>query len=298
MDYRQSIQRSIDAIEARLGEEISVEQLAAAEGFSPFHFYRVFQAYAGMPVMSYVRARRLAHAAAEIARGGRILEAALNWGFDTHAGFTRAFRRAYGMPPEQYRIHGCARVPSPIDLFTMRNYNLTGGIVMEPKFVERPAFKVAGYELRTTARDGENLKTIPAFWQDYMKNRIRELHGSFTPVSHSEYGLCLAPEDPQSGEFSYVIGLEVKDFADVPDAFCKKEVPASTYVVFTTPPSDGEGFVGSIQNTWAYVYGEWFPQSGYAYAQGCADFEIYDERCMSETGKQAEIWIPVVRNEQ
>lgn len=62
MDYREHIQRSIDYIESHLGERITVEGLAAREGFSACHYYRVFAAYTGLPVMGYVRKRRLEHA--------------------------------------------------------------------------------------------------------------------------------------------------------------------------------------------------------------------------------------------
>ena len=51
MDYREIIQRSIDQIEDQVKDDIRVDRLAACAGFSTYHFYRVFQAYAGMPVM-------------------------------------------------------------------------------------------------------------------------------------------------------------------------------------------------------------------------------------------------------
>lgn len=294
MDYRACMQKSVDEIEGHLQEEITVERLAASAGFSPFHFYRIFQAYVGMPVMSYVRYRRLAHAAAELATGTRVLDLALKWGFDTHAGFTRAFVKTFGVTPEHYRLHGTGRIPAPVDLMQLCDYQLTGGIVMEPKFVTRPAFYVAGYQLRTNSANGESNKEIPAFWQDYMKNHMDTLHSSFTPVNHNEYGICM-DMDIETGEYSYVIGLEVKDPDSVPDQFHKALVPAATYAVFTTPPSDQEGFVAAIQGTWAFIYEQWFPASGYEYAPGCADFELYDERCMGETGKQIDIYLPVVK---
>ena len=294
MDYRACIQNSVNEIESRLKEEITVERLAASAGFSPFHFYRIFQAYVGMSVMSYVRYRRLAYAAAELVAGKRVLDAALDWGFDTHAGFTRAFVKTFGMPPERYRLHGTGRVPAPVDLKQLCDYQLTGGIVMEPKFITRPAFYVAGYHLRTTSVNGENSKAIPAFWQEYMNNGMNTLHSAFTPVSHNEYGICM-DMDMETGEFSYVIGLEVADPASIPEQFHKALVPAATYAVFTTPPAEAGGFVASIQGTWAFIYEQWFPSSGYEYASGCSDFELYDERCMPDVGQQIDIYIPVVK---
>jgi AraC family transcriptional regulator len=294
MDYREHIQRSIDFIESHLGERITVENLAAREGFSACHYYRVFAAYVGLPVMGYVRKRRLEHAASRLAQGGKVLDIALDFGFESHAGFTHAFQRAYGAPPERYRLHATPRPPRPVSLVAHLNHHLTGGIVMEPRIVTRPAFKVAGYVLRTTSVEGENHRAIPAFWQDYMKNHCESLHKALTPVSHAEYGLCMEA-DMETGEFNYVIGLEMPEGAVIPEGLYTATVPAATYAVFTTPPSDGPGFVSSIQNTWGYIYEEWFPESGYEYAPGCADYELYDERCMPESGKQIDIAIPVVK---
>ncbi len=294
MDYRSHIQRSIDHIEANLGERITVEDLAAREGFSACHFYRVFSYYVGMPVMSFVRRRRLEHAASRLAGGGRVLDIALEYGFESHAGFTHAFLKAYGAPPERYRLHAAPRPPRPVRLDLHHHYHLTGGIVMEPRIITRPAFKVVGYALKTTSVDGENSTAIPAFWQDYMKNHCESLHKALTPVSHAEYGLCM-DMDTETGAFNYVIGLEVPEDAAIPGGLNTAAVPAATYAVFTTPPSDHAGFVDSIQNTWRYIYEEWFPQSGYEYAPGGADYELYDERCLKENGKQIDIAIPVVR---
>ncbi len=294
MDYRTHIQRSIDLIEENLGSRITVEDLAAREGFSACHYYRVFIAYVGMPVMGYVRRRRLQHAAARLAEGGRVLDIALMFGFESHAGFTHAFQKAYGMPPERYRLHASPRLPRPVSLAAHQHHNLTGGIIMEPRIITRPAFKVAGYALKTTSADGENKRAVPAFWQEYMKKHCESLHKALTPISHAEYGLCM-DVDMETGEFRYVIGLEVPEDAVLPEGLDTATVPAATYAVFTTPPSDDRGFVDAIQNTWGYIYEEWFPESGYEYAPGCADYELYDERCMKDTGKQIEIAIPVVR---
>ena len=294
MDYLEHIQRSIDYIESNLGSRITVEDLAAREGFSACHYYRVFAAYVGMPVMGFVRQRRLQHAASRLALGGRVLDIALEVGFESHAGFTHAFQRAFGAPPERYRLHAAPRPPRPVSLSAHLKYHLTGGVVMEPKLITRPAFKVAGYAKRTTSVDGANRRDVPAFWQEYLKNHCESLHKSLTPVNHAEYGLCM-DTDMETGEFNYVIGLEVPEDAALPEGLHTAIVPAATYAVFTTPPSDAPGFVASIQNTWAYIYEQWFPESGYEYAPGCADYELYDERCMRETGMQIDIAIPVVK---
>jgi AraC family transcriptional regulator len=54
-----------------------------------------------MPVIKYLRARRLSDAARTLGMGGKdILSIALEAGYGSHEAFTRAFREQFNVPPE------------------------------------------------------------------------------------------------------------------------------------------------------------------------------------------------------
>jgi hypothetical protein len=59
--------------------------------------------------MEYTRALRLDAAKEALAQGARITDTALRYGFDTHAGFTRAFTAAYGCAPSEYASHAARK---------------------------------------------------------------------------------------------------------------------------------------------------------------------------------------------
>ncbi len=296
MDYRACIQCSIDYIERHLQDAIGLDDLSALAGFSPYHYCRVFQYHVGIPVMEYVRKRRMAHAAAELVAGERVLDVAVKYGFDTHAGFTKAFRKTHGLTPDQFRRYGAGHVPAKADLMKLVDYRILGGVIMQPKIVFRPACKVAGFELQTAA-DGSNNREIPAFWDRYFaENWCAVLHQEINPASHADLGICL-PMDAETGRFSYIIGVEVPNYDRVPAHLFRGELPAATYAVFTTPPADranGE-FSRAIQGTWQYIWEEWFPTSGYEYPAGAVDFELYDERSSGDTGLVMDIYVPIKR---
>jgi AraC family transcriptional regulator len=126
--------------------------------------------------------------------------------------------------------------------------------------------------------------------------RMEKLHGESFVKSHAEYGVCFL-ENPENGEFMYVIGVEVKEGHDISDDYRVCTVPEALYAVFTTPPADESNFVPAIQGTWDYIYSEWFPNSGYEFDRNGVDFELYDERCMDKTGKVIDIYIPVVKKQ-
>ncbi|MDR0411805.1 MAG: AraC family transcriptional regulator [Treponema sp.] len=296
MDYIEILQEMLRYIDANIVEELSVKKLAARAGFSPYHFCRVFQWEVGYSLMEYVRNRRLAYAASELASGRRIVDIALDYGFETHSGFSKAFRRYFGCSPEKYREHASFDIPKLPVLKKTKQY-ITGGIVMEPKMLKRKAIKLAGFALTTRTRDGENQREIPKFWQDYMSDgRMEKLHGESFLKSHVEYGACFF-ENPENGEFVYVIGVEVKEGHAIPEGYHVCTVPEALYAVFTTPPADESNLVSAIQGTWNYIYSEWFPHSGYEFDSNGIDFECYDERCMAKTGKVIDVYIPVVKKQ-
>ena len=99
-------QSSIDKIkifvDEHLKQEFTLNELADYAGYSPFHFAREFKAAIGLSVMEYVREKRIHAAAADIAENKSICEAAMDYCFDTHAGFTKAFIAIYGCTPKDY----------------------------------------------------------------------------------------------------------------------------------------------------------------------------------------------------
>lgn len=115
--YKKIIQDSIDYIEDNLKSEITAKELSEKAGFSLFHYYRVFQTAVGLPVMQYVMRRRLLHAIYEISLGETMIDIALQYGFETHGGFYKAFVREFGCTPAQYLKQYKTKKPYRINIF-------------------------------------------------------------------------------------------------------------------------------------------------------------------------------------
>ena len=98
------LRRVLAYIEEHLAGDITVADLANVACLSVFHFTRAFAASMGVPPHRYVSRRRLESAKAMIAAGrASLLEIALDCRFSSQSSFTRAFRRATGMTPAEYR---------------------------------------------------------------------------------------------------------------------------------------------------------------------------------------------------
>ena len=116
LDNLKLIQSSIDYIEENLKTELNADELASNAGFSLFHYYHIFQSVVGMPVMQYVLKRRLQNAIYEIYCGKKIIDASLEYSFQTHAGFFKAFKREYDCSPSQYLRKYVIKKPYKINL--------------------------------------------------------------------------------------------------------------------------------------------------------------------------------------
>lgn len=111
------IQKSIDYIEDNLKTDITAKELSEMAGFSMFHYYRLFQSAVGLPVMQYITRRRLLNALYDMHCGEKMVVVALDYGFETQAGFYKAFIREFGYTPTEFLNMSKKKKPYRINLF-------------------------------------------------------------------------------------------------------------------------------------------------------------------------------------
>ena len=103
--YSTRIGRAVDFIQANLGADLSVKQLADLACFSEFHFNRVFRAEMGESVHQFIQRLRL-EKAAELLRsnpGMPITDIALACGYATSSAFAKGFKKQFGMSASMWR---------------------------------------------------------------------------------------------------------------------------------------------------------------------------------------------------
>lgn len=104
MDSRSRVFRSLEMIEERISERLTVKALARDIHLSRYHYQRIFRDAVRDSVMKYVARRRLSLAAQELVKtDATVLEIALKYGYDSHEGFTRSFKARLGVTPTEYR---------------------------------------------------------------------------------------------------------------------------------------------------------------------------------------------------
>lgn len=266
-------------IETHFGDDISLDDIAQAAGVSRFHLARVFETRMGRSVIGYVRARRLALAARQLAAGARdILSVALDAGYGSHEAFTRAFTSAYGLTPEAVREGG-----------TLKTLNLQEAILMPNTLIDMPsphtlrtgrAMTIGGLSGHYTP---ETSAAIPSLWQNFGQ-WLPDVPGR-TGEAFTTYGLCYNQTD---NSFDYMAGVEVDPKADLPEGFTTVPLKALTYAVFPHT-----GHVSGIRSTWGTIWDKWLPESGLQVLPE-PFLEKYGPSFNGMTGEGGlEIWVPV-----
>jgi AraC family transcriptional regulator len=293
LNYRECIDDAIEFIETNIKEKLTAQQISEQMGYSVYHFCRVFALQKDVTLMDYVRKRRLSIARSELLKGKRIIDIAVEYGYETASGFAKSFRKEFGYSPTTYM----ARM-SDIDLKLLTR---NGDYSMNPIIMKKESFKVAGYGIETNVTNG-HMKDIAAYWDTYTgENLENKMYTQLCPPKHGEVGICFSSTKDEN--IVYLLGVIVDDFTKATPDMITVEVPEAEYAVFTTPPVDltnkgsdtNDPLADVVKATWKYIFEEWFPNSGYRYDESKIDFEFYDERCHSHPDSTMDIYIPILK---
>lgn len=102
MDNREIIQNILDYIENNLKAEINMDELCDMAGYSYAHFCRRFSYLVGFSPSEYITRRKLIHAVYDMSNGITKVGIALSYGFETYAGFYKAFKREFNCSPSEF----------------------------------------------------------------------------------------------------------------------------------------------------------------------------------------------------
>ena len=269
--------KALFVIERSLDEDLDLDEIAARCGVSRFHLAHVFGVALGVPVMAYVRGRRLTEAARVLAEGApNILHVALDSGYSSHEAFSRAFKAQFGMNPET------ARRTLPVQGWTEPLPRLESKMsaLKDPEIRREGELLFVGMKARVPY--ARMMAEATAQWRRFMAGPYeeigRKLPGPPTGIemAHDEEG-C-----------DYVTGARVSGFAAVPPGCEKLTVAPAEYAVFLH-----EGNVASVGETFRAIFDEWLPASGRKPA-AAPGLETYTDRFDPRTGEGGmKLWIPL-----
>lgn len=303
MNYEQTIQTVLNYIDDNIVNEMNMTMLAEKAGYSAYHFSRVFTEAIGISLLSYITWRKLQYAIYDLSHGKKVIDVAMEYGFETHGGFTKAFKRCFGFPPSICHMRLNASPPFKMSVPMLKN-KFIGGNAMNPHIIELTPFSVVGYPSRHTKPNMKNTADAPTFWNtinlDY-STILTKLYDFFPKSKHCEISMCYDVNET-TGEFTYMLGRGIDNSTDLvniqPDMTCV-DIIGGLYAIFSTTPANS--YIQIAQDTWNDIFLNWLPQSEFEYDETRHDFEYHDYRDHGRYfgGKlQIDICIPIRQREE
>ncbi|WP_017415476.1 helix-turn-helix domain-containing protein [Clostridium tunisiense] len=250
-----AVQRMQIYIENHINESITLYMLANAAGYSPWHCTRIFKELTDKTPFEYIRALRLSRAAIKLRdEDVKIIDVALDFVFDSHEGFTRAFSKQFGMTPQYY----CKNTP-PLKLFMpshIRDYylmiekgedNMTKNSEVKTVFVQvvdRPARKLI---LK------RGIKATHYF--EYCEEVGCDVWGVLSSIKEALYepiGMWMPSNLIKPGTSVYAQGVEVpvNYEGEIPEGFDLIDLKPCKMMVFQGQPYENEKFDDEINQLW------------------------------------------------
>ena len=295
MEWLTSIRGAVSFMGAHLTEDIDLNDVARAVHLSPFFLQRGFSLMTGFGVGEYLRNRRLYQAALDLQRTGeRVIDIALQYGYETPESFTKAFARFHGATPTQVREGAAVRSFLPLTI----QLSIQGGSQMDYKITPMFPFKVIGFQKEFDYETA--YAEIPRFWDEICEKYANNVYAGNDPANPyeqalvdnciGEYGVCI--DDIPGNRFRYLIAGRYTG-GPVPEGMVLYEFPRNEWAVFNCVGP----MPGSLQSLNTRIFREWLPGNPDYELSGNATVEWYD--CVngekSDPDYHSAIWVPVKR---
>jgi AraC family transcriptional regulator len=323
-EYRGRINRVMDHIERNMERAFTLDELASVANFSKFHFSRIFWAMTGETPFEFLNRIRMEKAASLLVMNPKetISEIASVCGFANLPVFSRNFKMYFKMSPTQWRerylgsSEGLTQFHSNSGQ-TGRNSGKQDRNPGQPESNHNKSIPSSGeyiswqveplkWKTNMELNKGVEVKELPKTTVAYVRHTgpykgdeklFEKLYGELFAWAGPR-NLASQPDlktfniyhdDPgvtEEGKLRLSVGLNVPTETKVDGKIGKMDLEGGKYVVarFELGPMDYE-------KAWSWLFGEWFPSSGYQPADGPC-FELCGDK-VDEGFHKVDICVPV-----
>lgn len=286
-EYISRINRTFDYIETNLAKPFTLQELASVASFSKYHFNRIFYGVVGETPFQFITRIRLERAATLLitSPADSVTEIAFKCGYTDIAVFSRNFKSQFGIPASRYRRSkdhnsNMSQVDSntrqtrePLSsYFCSRTQTLKWKSNMElnksVEIKELPPMTLA--YIRHTGPYQGNEQLFEGLW-----NRLFTWAGPRNLIGGPDFkSLIIYHDDPNvtvEDKLRMSVCITVPPDTKVEGEVGKMKLDKARYVV-----ARFEVDATQFAQAWQWLYGQWFPQSGYQPDDKLC-FEMYPE---------------------
>lgn len=286
MNTLTQMNKAMRYIEENLMGEIDFGEMSRIACCSEYHFRRMFSFLAGMPLGEYIRRRKLSIAAILLdVDENKIIDIALQLGYNSPDAFSKAFQAMHGILPSSVKKGNIILKAFPPMTFQL---TIRGGNEMDYRIVEKDRFRIIGLKKRISLIFEGTNNQINSMVESLTVEDIKELKelSDMEPKGILSVSTNFSERTAEGSKLDQYIGVATREQAlgkwDV------LEVEATSWAVFTVVGK----FPNELQDTWARIYSEWFPTFGYELTGG-PEILWNESPDTSKSNYKSEIWIPV-----
>ena len=293
MEWLTCIKASIDYIENHIKESISIDDVADQCHISSYYLQVGFQIMTGYSIGEYIRSRKLYLAAVDLHRGGKVIDVALDYGYETPASFAKAFKRFHGVAPSRIKRSQIKR----FDPLTI-SIEIQGGERrnMDCKITDMFPIKLIGFVKEFDMET--SYKEIPLFWDEICEKYCyphiyrglpaeNDYEQAIVDNCIGEYGVCIGCH---GSTFKYLIAGRYTG-GKVPEGMMLYEFPAGKWAIFDCIGPCPE----KLQELNTRIFKEWLPFNKDFELREDGNIEWYD--CVNgektDPDYHTQIWLPI-----
>jgi AraC family transcriptional regulator len=276
----------IDYIEDHLRDDLSLARISEYTGVSDYHFRKIFFYLSGLTLSEYIKNRKLSEANQDLLNGEKVTDVAFKYGYQSIDGFARAFKKWSGFLPSDVIKKGLSKSFPKLSFIII----VKGGVTMEFRFEDKPAFNLVGVSKRVPMQFKGVNKEIVKLAESISEEQKEEMHAL---QNMEPYEVVNASYDAdfnflkEEGYLTHLIGVLTTE-EQVSDRLEKVPVEACTWAIF---PNEGP-FPSTLQETMAKIYSEWLPSSNCEVINAPSfSFTKMDQH--RKEYAYCEVWIPV-----
>lgn len=290
IELKATISECITFIEENIYKKITLGDIAAHCSLSKYHLHRVFKSLTGQSIMEYVQARKLSSSIGEITDSNmRIIDIAMEYGFDYEQSYIRAFRKKFGYTPLKVRSEELSLIiQEKLNMNDIMSMNHS--IVYKPFFVFRQRFNLVGLQHKIMKKSGDKVANL--YGRDFFYNYRQKVPNSINP--HIYFGYT-DWRDSDNGYTFYLPSVQIPDLSHIPAGMTGVSIPAHKYVVFRFVgffrPEEING--RQIGRLLVHMYSKWIYQSGFKFADKFR-FEYIDSNLAKDDYCELDIYQPIV----
>jgi AraC family transcriptional regulator len=289
-DLKEAIVSTIDYIEENLYNKISLDDIALYTGVSKYYLHRIFKSLTGESIIEYVQSRKLTCSIKELVNTNmRIIDIALNYGFDYEQSYIRAFKKNFGCTPLKIRSDKDPLLSLVIKEKINANDILSIGnsITYNPHFIFRKKFNLIGLKHKILSKSGD--KSANSYGKDFFYNHKNKIANAINP--HVYFGYT---DWSSKGFVYYIPSVQVPDLTRIPEGMTSISIPAHKYVVFRfvgffRPDELNGRHIGRLL---VQLYRKWIFKSGYKFADTFR-FEYIDNSMSKDNYCELYIYQPI-----